>query len=142
MSRPMSTEEIYAYVDEKPRTAHLAVVRKDGRPHVSTIWVTVDGEDVVFTSWHTSVKGRALARTGQAALCIDDMSEGSSYVTIEGTVTIDPDPAQSRIWATRLGGKYMGQDRAEEFGARNGVPGEYVYRLTPTRMTGVRGVTD
>ena len=57
-------------------------------------------------------------------------------------MTIDPDPAQSRIWATKLGGKYMGQERAEEFGARNGVAGEYVYRLTPTHMSGVRGVTD
>ncbi|HYI25421.1 MAG TPA: PPOX class F420-dependent oxidoreductase [Thermomicrobiales bacterium] len=142
MSRTMSPEEIYAYIEEKPRTAHLAVVRKDGRPHVSVIWVIVDGEDIVFTSWHTSVKGHALARTGQAALSVDDTAEGSSYVTIEGTVTIDPDPEQSRIWATRLGGKYMGADRAKEFGARNGIPGEYVYRLTPARMSGARGITD
>ncbi len=142
MSDQMTVEDIYAYIEEKPRTAHIGVVRKDGRPHVSTIWVIVDGEDIVFTSWHTSVKGYALARTGQAALCIDDTADGSSYVTIEGTVTIDPDPEQSRIWATKLGGKYMGAERADEFGARNGIPGEYVYRLTPVHMSGVRGVTD
>ena len=36
--------------------------------------------------------------------------------------------------ATRIGGRYMGQDRAEEFGRRNGVPGELVVRVTPTKV--------
>jgi PPOX class probable F420-dependent enzyme len=138
----MTAEEILAYIDEAPRTGHLATVREDGRPHVSVIWVTRDGEDIVFTTWHTSVKGRNITRTGQAALSIDDTADNSSYVLIEGTVTMDPDPEQSRIWATKLGGKYMGEDRAEEFGKRNGVPGEYVCRLRPTHMSGMRGVTD
>jgi PPOX class probable F420-dependent enzyme len=142
MSTKMTPEEILAYIDEAPRTGHLATVREDGRPHVATIWVTRDGDEIVFTTWVTSVKGRNLARTGQAALSVDDTADGSSYVAIEGTVTIDPDPAQSRIWATRLGGKYMGDERAEEFGIRNGVPGEYVCRMRPTRMSGMRGVTD
>ena len=141
MATKMTAEEILAYIDEKPRTAHIATVRTDGRPHVSTIWVIRDGDDIVFTTWHTSVKGRNLARAGQAALSIDDTSEGSSYVAIEGTVTIDPDPALSRQWATRIGGKYMGADRAEEFGERNGIPGEVVCRLRPTHLSGMRGVT-
>ena len=28
----------------------------------------------------------------------------------------------------------MGADRAEEFGRRNGVPGELVVRITPTKV--------
>ena len=142
MATKMTPEEILAYVDEAPRTGHLATVREDGSPHVAAIWVAVDGGDIVFTTWHTSVKGKNLARTGQAALSIDDTAEGSSYVTIEGTVTIDDDPAQSRIWATKMGAKYMGADRGEEFGQRNGIPGEVECRLHPTSMTGQRGVTD
>jgi len=142
MPTKMISEEILAYIDEKPRTARLATVREDGRPHVSTIWIVRDGEEIVFTTWHTSVKGRNLTRASQAAVSVDDMSDGSSYIAIEGTVTIDPDPAQSRIWATKLGAKYMGEGRAEEFGKRNGVPGEVVCRLRPTRMSGMRGITD
>jgi PPOX class probable F420-dependent enzyme len=138
----MTPAEILAYIEEKPRTGHLATVREDGRPHVAPIWIIRDGDDVVFTTWHTSVKGRNLARTGQAALSVDDLADGSSYITIEGTVTMDADPAQSRLWATRLGGRYMGQDQAEAFGERNGIEGEYVCRLTPTRMSGMRRVTD
>lgn len=142
MATRMTEADVLAYIDEKPRTAHIAVTRKDGSPHVSPIWVIVDAGDIVFTSWHTSVKGRSLARTGRAAISIEDPADGSSYVTVEGTVTVDPDPAQSRYWAARLGGKYMGAARAEEFGERNGRPGEYVYRLTPTRLSGQRGITD
>ena len=28
----------------------------------------------------------------------------------------------------------MGEDRAEEYGRRNGVPGELVMRITPTKV--------
>ena len=139
--RKMEETEIMDYIDEQPRTAHLATVRADGRPHVSVIWVIRDGEEIVFTTWQTSVKAKNLARTGQAALSIDDFSDGS-YIAIEGTVTIDPDPDLVRHWAARLGGKYMGEDRAEEFGARNGIPGEVTCRLRPTHLSGVRGITD
>lgn len=139
--RKMDTAEIMSYVDEQPRTAHLATVRPNGRPHVSVIWVIRDGDEIVFTTWHTSVKAKNITRTGQAAISIDDFSD-SSYVAIEGTVTIDPDPALVRHWAARLGGKYMGEDRAEEFGARNGVPGEVTCRLRPTHLSGARGITD
>jgi hypothetical protein len=37
-------------------------------------------------------------------------------------------------WATLIGGRYMGADRAEEFGRRNGVPGELLVRVTPTKI--------
>ena len=36
----------------------------------------------------------------------------------------------------------MGADRADEFGDRNGVPGELLVRVTPTRLVGESGVAD
>jgi hypothetical protein len=36
----------------------------------------------------------------------------------------------------------MGTDRADEFGARNGVPGELMVRVTPERVVGARDVAD
>lgn len=35
---------------------------------------------------------------------------------------------------TATGGRYMGADRAEEYGRRNGVPGELVVRIRPTKV--------
>lgn len=36
----------------------------------------------------------------------------------------------------------MGADRAEAFGARNGVPGELLVRVTPARVQALDGITD
>jgi hypothetical protein len=36
----------------------------------------------------------------------------------------------------------MGPHRADEFGARNGVPGELIVRLTPTTVTAFRDLAD
>jgi hypothetical protein len=44
--------------------------------------------------------------------------------------------------STTLGAKYMGADRAEEFGRRNGVEGELVVRIGPTRIHGFSRVAD
>jgi PPOX class probable F420-dependent enzyme len=141
MPEKMSIEEMRAFIMEGTRTGHLATVREDGRPHVAPIWFLLDGDDIVFTSWHESVKARNIARTGQAALSVDLPDPPYGFVVVEGTVTSDPDPAASRRWATEMGRRYMGEDRAAEFGRRNGIPGEWVYRLTPTHWTGVADMT-
>jgi hypothetical protein len=44
--------------------------------------------------------------------------------------------------ATLLGGRYMGADRAAEFGARNGVPGELVIRVRPERTIAQADIAD
>lgn len=36
----------------------------------------------------------------------------------------------------------MGADRAEEFGRRNGVPGELLVRVTPERVIAVSDLAD
>jgi hypothetical protein len=64
-------------------------------------------------------------------------------VIVEGTaVNSEADQAQLVSWAARLGGRYMGPDRAEEFGKRNGVPGELVMRITPTRIIAEEAIAD
>jgi PPOX class probable F420-dependent enzyme len=141
MPHKMNREEIYSFLREIPRTGHLATVREDGRPHVTTIWIAVDGEDIVFTTFDTSVKGKNLRRTGYAALSVDDPNLPCAFVALEGPVTIDEDLEQRLYWATVLGGRYMGEDLAEEFGKRNGVEGELVCRLTPAYLSGMSDIT-
>jgi PPOX class probable F420-dependent enzyme len=144
MAHAMTPDEVLAFIQERPRTGHLATVRTDGRPHVATIWIAVDPErqEIVFTTGADTVKGRTLARTEYAALAVDDPEPPFSFVTVEGPVTIVRDLAEVRRWATVLGGRYMGADRAEEYGARNGVEGEWLCRLAPARTTGARDIAD
>lgn len=141
MPRNMSRDEIYAFLRDVPRTGHLATVRENGRPHVATLWIAVDGEDIVFTTAETSVKGNNLRRTGYAALSVDDPHPPFSYVALEGPVAIVDDPEQLRRWATVLGGRFMGEDRAEEFGKRNGAKGELLCRMTPAHLSGMADMT-
>ena len=62
---------------------------------------------------------------------------------VEGTAANSPVDQQDLLrWATRIGGRYMGADRAEEFGKRNGVPGELVMRITPTRIIAEEAIAD
>ena len=47
-----------------------------------------------------------------------------------------------RRWATEIGGRYMGADRAEEYGARNGVAGELLVRLRPSNVVSAFELAD
>ncbi|GII26582.1 PPOX class F420-dependent oxidoreductase [Planotetraspora mira] len=134
----MTDAEWREFVMTGTRTGKLAVTRADGRPHVTPIWFVLDGDDVVFNTSETGVKGRALRRDPRATLCVDDEHTPYAFVMIEGEATISSDLDDLIKWASALGGRYMGQDRAEEFGERNGVPGELVVRLRIDRVIAFR----
>jgi len=138
----MTRDEALAFIAEGTRTGHLATVRADGRPHVAPIWFVVDGEDIVFNTGSDSVKGKNLAREGRAAISVDDGTPPYSFVAANGRVTISEDPGDLLEFATRIGGRYMGSERAKEYGRRNGVPGEYLVRLHCERITGVANVSN
>lgn len=140
--RRLDEQEARAFLAAGTRTGKLATVRADGRPHVVPVWFVFDGDDLVFTTWHESVKAHNMQRDGRVALCVDDEAPPYSYVSVEGTVVVLDDPEAGRRWATRIGERYMGAQRAEEFGRRNGVPGEYVVRLTPGRFIGYGEMTE
>jgi hypothetical protein len=61
---------------------------------------------------------------------------------IEGLATVSRDQDELLTWATRIGARYMGADRAEEFGRRNAVPEELLVRVTPTRIVAIGGMAD
>ena len=138
----MTDAEWREFVMTGTRTGKLAVTRADGRPHVTPIWFVLDGDDVVFNTGETSVKGKALQRDPRAALCVDDDRAPYTFVTIEGEATLASDLDDLIKWASVIGGRYMGRDRAKEFGERNGVPGELLVRLRIGRVIAVRGVAD
>jgi PPOX class probable F420-dependent enzyme len=138
----MSQAQWREFVTTGTRTGKLAVTRADGRPHVTPVWFVLDGDDVVLMTAADSLKGRVLRRDPRVSLCVDDQQPPYSFVVIEGTARLSEDPAELRRWATAIGGRYMGADRAEQYGARNGVPGELLVRIAPSRVVAVRDVAD
>lgn len=125
----MSQAEWRAFVSAGTRTGMVATTRRDGSPHVVPVWFVLDGDDLVFTTAPASVKGRALRRERRAALCVDHQSPPYSYVMVSGPVSIGDDHTAVLRWATIIAGRYMGQDRAEEYGRRNAPPAELLVRL-------------
>lgn len=136
----MTPEEVREFLLEMPRTAKIATVREDGRPHVAPIWFDLDGDTLVFTTWHESVKATNIARDGQVCLCIDDEVPPFAFAIIEGEVTISDNLDELRQWATRIGGRYMGPDLAKAYGQRNGVEGELLVRVTPTKIVAQKNI--
>jgi PPOX class probable F420-dependent enzyme len=117
-----------------PRTAKLAVVRKNGAPHVAPVWVTLDGDDIVFMTSADTIKGKAILRDPRVSLCFDDEKPPFSFAVINGTATTSTDPDELLRWGTAIGERYMGAENAEDFGKRNAVPPEMVVRVTPIRV--------
>jgi PPOX class probable F420-dependent enzyme len=152
MPHSIGDDEVVAFIEARPaRTAKLATVRADGRPHIAPIWIALDRStagpdspigDIVFTTGTGTVKGRNLARDPRVALCMDDDRPPFAFVVIEGTVTVIEDPDELVHWATVIGGRYMGANQAEAYGRRNGVPGELMVRLRPMRITAQARVAD
>jgi PPOX class probable F420-dependent enzyme len=120
------------------RTGKLGFVAADGRPLVAPVWFLVEGPDdaprLVFTTGKDTAKGRAIARDPRLVLCVDIDEPPYAFVQVQGAATVSEDPDDLLRTATALGARYMGADRAEEFGRRNGVPGELVVRLHPTKV--------
>ncbi|WP_282700014.1 PPOX class F420-dependent oxidoreductase [Streptomyces sp. CC219B] len=142
MAQKMTDTEWREFVSYGTRTAKLSTVRADGSPHVAPIWFVLDGNEVVFNTGGATVKGRNLVRDGRVALCVDDDRPPFGFVVLQGRAEISEDPEQLRHWAGRIGARYMGEDRAEEFGARNGVPGELLVRVRIDKVLAQKGVAD
>jgi len=138
----MTEDEARAFLDRGARTATFATVRPDGRPHAVPTWFIRDGDDYVFTTWHSTVKARNLAHRPDVSLVVQDPEPPYDYVTVEGHAELLDDLGECRRISTALGAKYMGADRADAFGARNGVPGELVVRIHPRRIHGFARVAD
>lgn len=130
------------FLSHGTRTGKVAWVASDGTPHVAPIWFVLDGGDVVFNTGAATGKGRSLVREGRASMVVDDETPPFSFVKVDGPVTVSDDLAEVRRFATLIGGRYMGADRAEEFGARNGVPGELLVRIHPARVTAAFDLAD
>lgn len=136
----MTEAEWRAFVSAGTRTGRLGVTRADGSPHVTPIWFVLDGSDVVFTTESSSIKGRVLRKDPRISICVDDDRPPYSYVLITASATISEDLEELRKWATVLGGRYMGADRAEEYGSRNGVPGELLVRARISKVIANRDI--
>ena len=91
MPHKMTPEEIRAFLSHGTRTAKVATIGPRGQPHVMPVWFVLDGEELVFTTWGDSVKGRNLRRNPCAAIVVDEEVAPYAFVHIRGHVTLSED---------------------------------------------------
>ena len=65
-----------------------------------------------------------------------------AFVLVEGTAEVADGAEDLLYWTTRIAGRYMGANRAEEYGRRNSVPGELLIRVTPTKIVAKKNFSD
>ena len=140
--REMTKEEALDFLATGTRTAKVAWVASDGRPHVAPIWFIVEDGDMLFATHEGAGRARAMRRDPRISLVVDVEEPPYAFVKVDGTVEITEDPDEVLRVATLAGGRYMGEDQAEAYGARNGVPGECVIRLRPASIAGFDGISD
>src|ERR1700689_243657 len=75
---------------------------------------------------YTSADGRPLG--------VDLEEPPYAFVQVQGEAELSEDPGELLRTATAIAARYIGRGRADEFGKRNGVPGELVVRLRPAKV--------
>jgi PPOX class probable F420-dependent enzyme len=134
--------KVIEFLSAGTRTGMLGYVAADGRPLVAPVWFVVDDGQLVFNTGRDTSKGRALARDSRVVICVDDPHPPYSFVQVQGVAKVTEDPQDVLDIATRTGARYMGADRADEFGHRNAVPGELVARVSPTKVIAGFDISD
>nr|MDT0526404.1 PPOX class F420-dependent oxidoreductase [Streptomyces sp. DSM 41633] len=138
----MTDEEWRAFLSEGTRTAKVSTVRADGSPHIAPVWFLLDRDSLVFNTGKKSVKGRNLERDGRVSLCVDDDRPPYAFAVVQGRAELSEDPEELLRWATRIAGRYVGPEAAEEFGRRNGAPGELVVRVRIDKVIALADMAD
>jgi PPOX class probable F420-dependent enzyme len=130
----LTDPEVRDFLLEGTRTGKLSYRSADGRPLVVPVWFLIEDGTLVFNTGKDTAKGHALARDPRTAICVDLEQPPYGFVQVQGVAELSDDPAELLRTATAIAARYVGPERAEEFGRRNGVPGELVVRLRPTKV--------
>lgn len=96
-------------VINKKVLAHIASVGPGGEPHVTPVWIDLDGDDLIINTALGRAKARNLANDARVAVSITDPDNDYVVIAIRGTVTeFTTDGADAVI--DKLAKKYMDLD--------------------------------
>lgn len=116
------------WLDEKT-VVSLATISPSGQPHISPVWATYDGNDLLLSTLESRQKFKNLSHDPHATVLIFPMSNPYMYAELRGTATLSHDGARQLI--DRLALIYTGEPYPPE-------PGEVRVnvRLSLSRIAG------
>ena len=138
----MTNYEIRNFLLKGTFTGKLGTVNKNGRSHIVPIWYTLDKENnIIFNTGKNSVKAKNIQRDNKVRLCVDDQIPLYSFVIIDGIAEIiNVEPNELFKWAKIIAARYMGNDKADEYGKRNSSEGELLIKIKPTKIIGQKDI--
>jgi PPOX class probable F420-dependent enzyme len=94
VDNPVLTDQVRQIIDG-PHLSVLATTNPDGRPQTSVIFVTLEGDDILFSTIEGRRKTANMRRDPRVNLLVHTLpvgAEGSTYATISGGVELSDDP--------------------------------------------------
>jgi len=120
-----------------PHLAHVVTMNSDGSPHVTCVWVGVDGDDVVFGSLGAWRKLRNIERDPRVVVSVEAPGTNAigmqEYLVLHGTATVHLGGAPELL--QELAHVYIGPD--VKFPPMDDPPPGCVVRITVDKLTGV-----
>ena len=118
------------------RLAHLATVNADGSPHLSAVWIGLEGDEIVIGHMSGGRKVRNISRDSRVALTVE--TEGANpigmahYLIVEGEARLEAGGAPQLL--QELAEVYIGP--GVRFPPMDDPPPGHVIRITPQRILG------
>jgi PPOX class probable F420-dependent enzyme len=86
----------------------LAVLREDGAPEVTPVWVDWDGEYVLVNTLRARAKPSRVERDPRVEIAVTNRENPYQHVRISGTAELVEEGAEEHI--DKLSKKYIGED--------------------------------
>jgi len=102
------TEAQRAFIRDNPFPGVVTVLRPDGSPHATVVWLDEDRGDVVFNTAEGRAKPRYLRSDPRAAMTVVDPAEMYRWVSVSGRAELTIEGAREHI--DKMAKKYLGKD--------------------------------
>ena len=133
----MEIPESARMVIESGKLAHFVTINRDGSPHVTIVWVGLDGGEIVIGKLAEDQKLRNIRRDPRVSLSIEapegDQWGMKNYLVVEGTARI-----------TEGGAPELLHDLAQRYIAPGAIfppmpdpPPGFIIRVTPRKIRGM-----
>jgi len=123
-------------VIESGRLAHLVTVNADGSPHVTIVWVGLDGDEIVVGKLAVDQKVRNIRRDPRVSLSIEaegDQYGMQHYLVVEGSARVEEGGGPALLHD--LAQRYIGP--GTPFPPMPDPPEGFVIRISPEKVRGM-----
>jgi len=105
----MALPESVKKVLEDKAYGHVITFGPKGQPHVTMVWMDVDGDEALFNTSEGRLKPKDLRRDPRIIISVHNRNEPQSYLVLHGTATLTEAGADAEI--DKLAKRFLGVDK-------------------------------